>query len=117
GAGRVVMAGRVDPPTHLCYAGARWDEFVARRSGSDYLAILERGGGIHATVRATRSASDEALLALMRARLGRAVASGTTTIEIKSGYGLEPEEELPQLRLIARLRAEDPIDVQPSYHA
>src|SRR5207248_10716158 len=49
-AGRVVMPGFVDPHTHLCYAGTRWDEFVARRSGSDYLAILERGGGIHATV-------------------------------------------------------------------
>jgi imidazolonepropionase len=115
--GRVAMPGFVDPHTHLCYAGTRWDEFVARRSGSDYLAILERGGGIHATVRATRSATDDELLALMRARLDRAVAGGTTTIEVKSGYGLEPEEELRQLRLISRLRSEAPIDVAPTYLA
>lgn len=115
--GRVVMPGFVDPHTHLCYAGQRWDEFASRRSGADYLAILERGGGIHATVRATRAATDDTLLALMRGRLDRAVAMGTTTIEIKSGYGLEPEEELRHLRLIATLRAEARIDIAPTYLA
>ena len=115
--GRVVTPGLVDPHTHLCYAGERWDEFTARRSAQDYLAILERGGGIHATVRATRAATDDELLALMRARLDRAIASGTTTIEVKSGYGLEPDEELRQLRLIARLRAEALVDVVPTYLA
>jgi imidazolonepropionase len=115
--GRVVMPGFVDPHTHLCYSGERWDEFTARRSGSDYLATLERGGGIHATVRSTRGASDDALLALMRSRLDRAIASGTTTIEIKSGYGLEPEEELRHLRLIAKLRAESLVDVSATYLA
>lgn len=115
--GRVVMPGFVDPHTHLCYAGERWDEFTARRSGSDYLATLERGGGIHATVRSTRGASDETLLGLMRSRLDRAIASGTTTIEIKSGYGLEPEEELRHLRLIAKLRAESLVDVSATYLA
>ncbi len=114
---RVAMPGFVDPHTHLCYAGSRWDEFAARRSGSDYLAILERGGGIHATVRATRAASDDALLSLMRARLDRMVASGTTTIEVKSGYGLEPEEEVRHLRLIARLRFEAIVDIAPTYLA
>src|SRR6266540_5659946 len=104
--GRVVMPGFVDAHTHLCYAGQRWDEFVTRKSGADYLAVLERGGGIHATVRATRDTSDETLLALTRARLARAVSLGTTTIEIKSGYGLDPDEELRQLRLIARIRTE-----------
>ena len=116
-AGRVAMPGLIDPHTHLCYAGTRWDEFAARRSGSDYLAILERGGGIHATVRATRSATDDELLALLRARLDRAVSAGTTTIEIKSGYGLEPDEELRQLRIVARARAEATIDVAPTYLA
>jgi imidazolonepropionase len=115
--GRVVMPGFVDPHTHLCYAGERWDEFGARRSGSDYLAVLERGGGIHATVRATRAAADDELLALMRSRLDRAIAAGTTTIEVKSGYGLEPEEELRQLRLIAKLRSEALIDVAVTYLA
>src|ERR1700704_6129947 len=56
--GRVVMPGFVDAHTHLCYAGQRWDECVTRKSGADYLAVLERGGGIHAKVRATREAND-----------------------------------------------------------
>ncbi|MDE3111570.1 MAG: imidazolonepropionase [Chloroflexota bacterium] len=116
-AGRVVMPGLVDPHTHLCYAGERWDEFTARRSGSDYLAILERGGGIHATVRATREATDDDLVAAISERIARAAASGTTTIEVKSGYGLEPEEELRHLRLIARARASAAIDVSPTYLA
>lgn len=115
--GRVVLPGFVDAHTHLCYAGERWDEFTTRRSGPEYLAVLERGGGIHATVRATREASDESLLALMRRRLAGAVAQGTTTIEVKSGYGLEPDEELRQLRLVARLRGEAAIDVAPTYLA
>jgi imidazolonepropionase len=116
-AGRVVMPGFVDAHTHLCYAGERWDEFATRRSGAEYLAVLERGGGIHATVRTTREASDEALLALMRARLATAAAQGTTTVEVKSGYGLETDEELRQLRLIATIREEAAIDVAPTYLA
>ncbi len=116
-AGRVVMPGFVDAHTHLCYAGQRWDEFFARKSGADYLAVLERGGGIHATVRATRDASDEELLSLVRRRLARATALGTTTIEIKSGYGLEPAEELRQLRVIAALAKESRIDVAITYLA
>ena len=115
--GRVVMPGFVDAHTHLCYAGQRWDEFVTRRSGAEYLAVLERGGGIHATVRATRDTSDEDLLALLRRRLARAVALGTTTIEIKSGYGLEPAEELRQLRVIAGAAKEARIDVAVTYLA
>ena len=115
--GRVVMPGFVDPHTHLCYAGERWDEFAARRSGGDYLAVLERGGGIHATVRATADTSDDELLALLRARLARAAASGTTTVEVKSGYGLEVEDELRLLRIISRARESAPIDVAPTYLA
>jgi imidazolonepropionase len=115
--GRVVMPGFVDAHTHLCYAGQRWDEFVTRRSGADYLAVLERGGGIHATVRATRDASDDELVALLRRRLARAAALGTTTIEVKSGYGLEPSEELRQLRVIAKAAKESPIDVAVTYLA
>ena len=115
--GRVVMPGFVDPHTHLCYAGERWEEFATRRSGADYLAVLAAGGGIHATVRATREASDDQLLALLRRRIGDAAELGTTTIEVKSGYGLEPEEELRQLRLIARAKAEAPIDVAITYLA
>src|SRR5438477_11063592 len=115
--GRVVMPGFVDPHTHLCYAGERWEEFATRRSGADYLAVLTAGGGIHATVRATREATDEALLALLQRRIGDATELGTTTIEVKSGYGLEPAEELRQLRLIAGARAIAPIDVAVTYLA
>jgi imidazolonepropionase len=116
-AGRVVMPGFVDPHTHLCYAGERWEEFATRRSGADYLAVLAAGGGIHATVRATREAGDEQLLGLVRRRIGDAAELGTTTIEIKSGYGLEPDQELRQLRLLARAKADAPIDVAVTYLA
>lgn len=115
--GAVAMPGFVDPHTHLCYAGHRWDEFATRRSGGDYLAILERGGGIHSTVRATRDASDAELEALLTRRLAEAAALGTTTIEVKSGYGLEPDAELRMLRVIARASAVTPIDVSATYLA
>lgn len=116
-AGAVVMPGFVDPHTHLCYAGHRWDEFATRRSGADYLAVLERGGGIHATVRATRDAADDALADLVTRRIVEAASLGTTTIEVKSGYGLEAGEELRQLRVIARAKAAAPIDVAPTFLA
>ncbi|HEV8228421.1 MAG TPA: imidazolonepropionase [Candidatus Limnocylindria bacterium] len=115
--GRVVMPGFVDAHTHLCYAGQRWEEFVTRRSGADYLAVLAGGGGIHATVRATRDASDEELAALLRRRIARAVGLGTTTLEIKSGYGLEPAQELRQLRVIASVAKQTRIDVAVTYLA
>src|SRR5256886_2342710 len=115
--GRVVMPGFVDPHTHLCYAGERWEEFATRRSGADYLAVLAAGGGIHATVRATREATDDQLLTLLMRRIGDAAELGTTTIEVKSGYGLEPGEELRQLRLLARAKAAAPIDVAVTYLA
>lgn len=116
-AGALVMPGFVDAHTHLCYAGHRWDEFVTRRSGADYLAVLERGGGIHATVRATRDVDDQALLRLLLMRLADAARLGTTTIEVKSGYGLEPDAELRLLRVIARARDLVRIDVSPTYLA
>jgi imidazolonepropionase len=115
--GRVVMPGFVDPHTHLCYDGERWEEFATRRSGADYLAVLAAGGGIHATVRATREASDDQLLTLLMRRIGDAAELGTTTIEVKSGYGLDPDEELRQLRLLARAKADAPIDVAVTYLA
>lgn len=116
-AGAVVMPGFVDPHTHLCYAGQRWDEFTARRSGGDYLAVLAQGGGIHSTVRATRDVGDEDLLGLLIRRLDAAVAAGTTTIEVKSGYGLEPDAELRMLRIIARANAMVGIDIARTYLA
>ncbi|HEY6960011.1 MAG TPA: imidazolonepropionase [Candidatus Limnocylindria bacterium] len=115
--GAVVMPGFVDPHTHLCYAGHRWDEFTARKSGGDYLSMLAQGGGIHSTVRATRDASDDDLLGLLIRRLDAAIAAGTTTIEVKSGYGLEPADELRMLRVIAHANAMVAIDVAPTYLA
>lgn len=115
--GRVVLPGFVDPHTHLLYDGSRYDEFVERRGGVPYTEILARGGGIHRTVAATREASDARLLTLLRERLISAGAQGTTTIEVKSGYGLEPDEELRHLRLLARARRDSAIEVVPTYLA
>lgn len=115
--GRVVMPGFVDPHTHLLYAGERWDEFAERRRGTSYVEILERGGGIHATVAATRAASDARLLAFLRTRLRETARQGTTTIEVKSGYGLIAEEELRHIGLIARARREAAIEVVPTFLA
>jgi imidazolonepropionase len=91
----LVTPGLVDPHTHLCFAGDRADEAAARSGGEPYT-----GGGILRTVRATTEATDEVLVAATQARLGSAAANGTTTIEVKSGYGLTAEQELRQLRLI-----------------
>jgi imidazolonepropionase len=90
-----VTPGLVDPHTHLCFAGDRADEAAARSRGEPYT-----GGGILRTVRATTEATDANLVAATRVRLERAAASGTTTIEVKSGYGLTEDQELRQLRLI-----------------
>lgn len=115
--GRVVLPGFVDPHTHLLYEGRRYEEFLERRSGVAYTEILARGGGIHQTVVVTRNASDERLTDLLRDRLARAAEQGTTTIEVKSGYGLDPQEELRQLRLLAAVRRESAIEVVPTYLA
>jgi imidazolonepropionase len=102
--------GLVDPHTHLCFAGDRSAEAAARSRGERYT-----GGGILDTVRATSEASDEDVVALTRARLVSAAASGTTTIEVKSGYGLDAEAELRLLRVIAEAAAGMPIRVLRTY--
>jgi imidazolonepropionase len=106
----LVTPGLVDPHTHLCFAGDRSGEAAARTRGERYT-----GGGILDTVRATRAASDIELVALTRARLASAAASGTTTIEVKSGYALTADQELRQLRLIATAAAGLPIRVLRTY--
>ena len=100
--GRVVMPAFVDCHTHLCWAGDRLDEWEQRRAGATYLEILEAGGGIMSTVRAVRAASETQLADDLSRRLQRVLHAGTTTIEIKSGYGLSTEDELKMLRAIAR---------------
>ncbi len=110
-AGTAVLPGFVDPHTHLVYAGSRADEYEMRLAGASYQDISRRGGGILATMRATRAAPEEELVALGRRRLDAMLAHGTTTAEAKSGYGLTVDDELKCLRVINRLTAVHDVDV------
>src|SRR5437762_8422678 len=96
--GRAVCPGFVDPHTHIVYAGDRLDEFELKIKGADYLEVLAAGGGIFSTVKKTREASCEDLVELGRKRLDNMLACGTTSAEIKTGYGLDTENELKMLR-------------------
>lgn len=116
--GRIVMPGFVDCHTHACWAGDRLDEWAMRLGGASYLDILKAGGGIMSTVRAVRETSEEGLTASLRRRLAAMLALGTTTVEVKSGYGLSAEAELKMLRAIVRAgtpasRGERPGDASP----
>ena len=111
GGGRCCIPGFVDPHTHACFAKTREEEFSLRLSGVPYLEILKQGGGILSSVRAVRSATDDELFAVTRANAMRALASGTTTMEMKSGYGLDTASELRMLAVIDRVRRETPLDV------
>lgn len=113
--GRVVLPGFVDAHTHLIYAGTRVDEFEQRLGGSTYLEIAARGGGILSTMRATRAASEDELVALGRARLDRLLRLGTTTVEAKSGYGLRTEDEVKCLRAMHRLGAAHEADIVTTF--
>ena len=101
--GMVVLPGFVDSHTHLVFAGSREQEFIQRAEGRTYLDILDAGGGIISTVRATREATEAQLVALGMKHLDIMMCYGTTTVEIKSGYGLSVEEELKTLRVIKEL--------------
>ncbi len=113
--GRCVIPGFVDSHTHMCFAGSREEEFRLRLEGVDYLEILRRGGGILSSVRAERGTSEAELHAMTRKRILTALRFGTTTVEIKSGYGLETAAELKMLRVIDRLRRESPLDVVATF--
>jgi imidazolonepropionase len=110
-----VTPGLIDPHTHLLFAGTRHAEVEMRHRGHTYLEILAAGGGILQTVRATRAATDEQLLDHGRRWLREMLSHGVTTVEAKSGYGLDSETELRLLRLAAALGAEGPIEVVPTF--
>ncbi len=112
--GKVVAPGFVDPHTHIVFAGDRLDEFELKIEGADYLEILEKGGGIISTVEKTRNASLDELVDTAVARLDKMLACGTTTAEIKTGYGLNTETELKMLEVIAKLDLVHPIDIVPT---
>src|SRR3990170_4000864 len=113
--GKTVMPGLVDPHTHLLFAGSREQEFVQRIEGKTYMEIAAAGGGINATVRATRQASKDELKALARPRLRRMLELGMTTAEVKSGYGLETATELKMLEAVGELGKEGLLDVVPTF--
>lgn len=113
--GAVATPGLIDSHTHAVFGGSREDEFARRLAGVPYMQIAAEGGGIHRTVRDTRAASEEWLFLRAKAWLFEMLAEGVTTVEIKSGYGLDLENELKQLRVIARLTAELPLRVVPTF--
>lgn len=109
--GRVLMPGFVDCHTHACWGGDRLDEFQMKLEGHDYLSILKAGGGIMSTVRATRAASFEGLSDSLLKRLDRMLTFGTTTAEVKSGYGLDMETELKMLKVIEHTQELTPMQL------
>jgi len=113
--GKTVLAGFVDSHTHLVFGGYRADEYAWRLQGDSYMDILQRGGGILSTVRATRSASREELTEAGLKRLDSMLAFGVTTVEGKSGYGLDRETEIKQLEVMADLNRLHPLDVVPTF--
>ncbi len=113
--GCVVMPGLVDPHTHVIWVGDRAMEFEMRLEGAKYLDILAAGGGILSTLKLTRGASIQTLMDQTRPRLQRMFAHGTTTVEAKTGYGLEAGAELRLLEALLALDAELPIDLAPTY--
>ena len=112
--GGCILPGFVDPHTHPVWAGSREDEFDRRLRGESYMDIARSGGGINSTVRATRAASEEDLLGDTLARLDRFLRHGTTTIEAKSGYGLDLETEMRMLEVIRRADLKHPVDLYPT---
>ncbi len=115
--GRVVLPGFVDPHTHLVWAGDRAKEFTQRLQGKTYLEILEGGGGILSTVEATRTASLKTLVSETKHRAELAFAYGTTTAEVKTGYGLDFASEIKQLEAILTLNRELPLELIPTFLA
>ncbi len=115
--GGAVIPGLIDSHTHLVFAGSRCDEFVMRANGMSYIEIAKAGGGIWRTVEAVRRASLEELVELALPRLARMLSYGVTTAEVKSGYGLNVEDEVKMLLAVRKLRELQPIELVPTYLA
>jgi imidazolonepropionase len=113
--GRIVLPGFVDAHAHPVFAGTRADEYEMRASGVSYQEIAAQGGGIRATVRRTRAATEDELVAAGKRRVQWFLRTGTTTVEAKSGYGLTVEDELKMLRAVRRLDAETPLRFVPTF--
>ncbi|MGD8697694.1 MAG: imidazolonepropionase [Gemmatimonadales bacterium] len=113
--GHTLAPGFVDSHTHAVFGCWRLDEYELRCAGLSYMEIARRGGGINASVLDLRARSEEELVKLARARLRRMVEHGTTTVEVKSGYGLSLEDELKMLRVVRALSSEDWIDLVPTF--
>jgi imidazolonepropionase len=114
-AGKVLMPGLVDPHTHAIWAGDRSAEFEMRLQGVSYMEILDAGGGILATVSATRASSLERIMAETRPRLWSMFTYGTTTAEVKTGYGLRTATELRMLQALLAMDAEGPLELVPTF--
>ncbi|WP_212927015.1 imidazolonepropionase [Oceanobacillus sp. J11TS1] len=113
--GKIVTPGLVDPHTHLVHAGTRENEYAMRLQGKTYMEIMEAGGGIHATTRATQEASHEALYEESKKRLDKFLLHGVTTVEAKSGYGLTLEHELKQLEVAEQLQKNHAVDIVSTF--
>ncbi|MED1864782.1 imidazolonepropionase [Fictibacillus nanhaiensis] len=114
-AGKLLSPGLVDPHTHLVFGGSREHELALKQQGVPYLEILAQGGGIHSTVKATRETAEQDLYEKGMFHLNRCLTYGVTTMEAKSGYGLDKETELKQLRVAKKLNETHPIDLVSTF--
>ncbi|HLR51408.1 MAG TPA: imidazolonepropionase [Candidatus Avamphibacillus sp.] len=113
--GKIVTPGLIDPHTHLVHAGTRENEYAMRLKGKSYMEIMNAGGGIHATTRATQQAGFDALYEQSKRRMDTFLLNGVTTLEAKSGYGLTVEDELKQLEVAKKLTEDHPLDLVSTF--